>query len=275
MNSSDGERSGRRPSDSGSARPCRGAAAPRGLPVPPHLSRPRVPRDRPCPAPAAAPRPRPAAPSSANSRSGTSRSARCPPLLPENSDNPARTSPPPEAPSPGPAGAARTCPGVARDAPARRGPAAAAPRRRSGRARPAARPRRRDVTCRCGRRSAPRRRRRAALRRPPQPSPARPGHPPARQRHRGRPGAGARRRGRRRRRRWWMGSRARLTAFSAIVAQGSGLRGPRTPRPVPPRSTRQLTCAEPPHLRTPPSPHGWRRRCGAGGLRRGLLGLPH
>jgi len=41
------------------------------------------------------------------------------------------------------------------------------------------------------------------------------------------------------------------------------------------RSTRQLTCAEPPHLRTPPSPHGWRRRCGAGGLRRGLLGLPH
>lgn len=72
-----------------------------------------------------------------------------------------------------------------------------------------------------------------------------------------------------------MGSRARLTAFSAIVAQGSGLRGPRTPRPGPPRSTRQLTCAEPPHLRTPPSPHGWRRRCGAGGLRRGLLGLPH
>lgn len=132
MNSSYGERSGRRPSGSGSARPCGGAAraaARRVLPVPPHVSRPRVPgtgRARLLPPHRGLARPLPAPPTPTAQlplRASTAFAVRKLRTTPRTA--------PPRAPPPGPAGAARTCPGAARNAPARRGPAAA-PRCRAG-----------------------------------------------------------------------------------------------------------------------------------------------
>lgn len=124
MNSSYGERSGRRPSGSGSTRPCRGAAraaARRVLPgaagTSAHLPAPRSPGQ--------------AVPGSRRRTAaspGLSRLRRVPqPQLPLRASTafaagkPRTTphTPPPRAPPPGAAG---TCPGAARNAPAREAP---------------------------------------------------------------------------------------------------------------------------------------------------------